>query len=285
MHGLFEVKEKFKIFLERIGLLNFFGSIYGIRWYVRHLRCNVESSMRSHGWQDKRYERLKAFEGIHKGERCFIICTGPSLRLEDVEALNHEYTFGVNSITRIFSRTNWRPTYYVIEDMEAYIRLESDLLSAKLEHCFASDLLINMLKPKVDFIAYPFDRLNHSTIRYQPLMKPKLFFSDNAYTMLYGAFTVTFSAMQLAVYMGFKEIYLIGCDCDYSGEKKHFEDDGNDKNKRTIIDEEQKMIMTYQTAKEYADTHDIEIYNATRGGKLEVFERVDFDKLMMNKTK
>lgn len=37
--------------------------------------------------------------------------------------------------------------------------------------------------------------------------------------------------------------------------------------------------MTFEKAREYADGHGIKIYNATRGGKLEVFERVNFDKL------
>ncbi len=35
----------------------------------------------------------------------------------------------------------------------------------------------------------------------------------------------------------------------------------------------------YKSAGNYADIHGIKIYNATRGGKLEVFERVNFDSL------
>lgn len=276
MHGLYETKEKIKSILNRMGLLNFFGSIYGVRWYIRHLKCNVEARKRAKGHLDNRYRQLCKFAGKHEGERCFIVCTGPSLTLGDVEMLKGEYTFGLNSITRIFPKTDWRPTYYVIEDMEAYLDLEDDLLSVDLENCFASDLLINSVKPKVKFIAYPFDRLNHSLMRYRPTMKPLLDFSGNAYEIVYGAFTVVCSAMQLAVYMGFTDIYLIGCDCNYSGEKKHFDDyEGH-----PIMDEEEKMLLTYQVAKKYADEHDLHIYNATRGGKLEVFERVDFDKLM-----
>ena len=34
--------------------------------------------------------------------------------------------------------------------------------------------------------------------------------------------------------------------------------------------------------REYCDKHDIEIYNATRGGRLEVFQRVDLDKVLDN---
>ena len=39
------------------------------------------------------------------------------------------------------------------------------------------------------------------------------------------------------------------------------------------------MLKGYQMCKNYADTHGIKIYNATRGGMLEIFERVDFDSL------
>ena len=42
---------------------------------------------------------------------------------------------------------------------------------------------------------------------------------------------------------------------------------------------ENEQLKAYQKAKQYAETHGIKIYNATRGGKLEVFERVDFDSL------
>ena len=279
-HNSYYQKEKLKEILGKIGLLNFGGSIYGIRWYLRHLKCCVEAKGRANGYKDKRYEKLCSFAGEHKDERCFIVCTGPSLTVDDVEALKGEYTFALNSITKIFQRTDWRPTYYVIEDMDVYLSLEDELLSAKLENCFASDLLIDMLKPKVDFIAYPFDRLNHSIMRYRPSMKPHMAFSGNAYAIVYGAFTVVYSVLQLAKYMGFTKIYLIGCDCDYSGEKKHFEDYDCTGKKWEIMDEEQKMILTYQVAKKYADAHGIKIYNATRGGKLEVFERVDLDEVL-----
>ena len=39
------------------------------------------------------------------------------------------------------------------------------------------------------------------------------------------------------------------------------------------------FFNAYKIAKKYAETHGIKIYNATRGGEMEVFERVDFDSL------
>jgi len=41
------------------------------------------------------------------------------------------------------------------------------------------------------------------------------------------------------------------------------------------------MIAGYQAARDYADNNGLKIYNATRGGKLEVFERVDFGSLFI----
>ena len=37
---------------------------------------------------------------------------------------------------------------------------------------------------------------------------------------------------------------------------------------------------SYITAKKYADTHGIRILNATRGGELEVFDRVNLDEVI-----
>lgn len=274
--------------LKKTGLLNFFGTAYySVYCKLAHWKCSAEARKRANGYLDKRYEQLREFAGIHEGERCFIVCTGPSLTVKDVDALKGEYTFGLNSITKMFPKTDWRPTYYVIEDLAIYISLENELQASNLKHCFTSDLLIKKLNPKVDFIAYPFDRRNHPLVVYHPSTKPDLAFSGNAYSIVNGAYSVTFSAMQLAVYMGFKEIYLIGCDCDYSGTKKHFENftftNVGPTIKNEYDDVAQKMILSFEVAREYCDAHGIRIFNATRGGKLEVFERVDIDEVIGRK--
>ena len=88
--------------------------------------------------------------------------------------------------------------------------------------------------------------------------------------------------------MGFKEIYLLGVDCDYNVFRKA---DGEIITSRMKINhfhpEYVETLYTvdiglqtagYQAAREYADNNGLKIYNATRGGKLEVFERVDFDR-------
>lgn len=280
MHGIFELKNKCKIILRKTGLLTIVCTFYRPHWWIRHLKCCVMARKRANGYMDERYSTIREYANRYKNERCFIICTGPSLTLEDVESLRGEYTFSMNSITKIFPQTTWRPNFYLIQDEAGYLKLEKDLLTYDFEIRFTSDMLVDQLKINDDYIIYPFDMLNHTPNGIH--MSPRFFFSDNAYAIIYDGFSVTFSAMQLAVYMGFKEIYLVGCDCNYSGEKKHFI---NYDTARTFvpIDIDQKMIEAYREAKKYADGHGIKIYNATRGGQLEVFERVNLDEIIRKK--
>lgn len=67
------------------------------------------------------HPELRKYFNIHneEGRRLFIVATGPSLRLEDLDFLHerHELCMSVNMVNRCFDRTNWRPNYYVFEDM------------------------------------------------------------------------------------------------------------------------------------------------------------------------
>jgi hypothetical protein len=69
---------------------------------------------RSSNFIRKRY--LKQFKNLHPGERCFIIGNGPSLTPEDLAKLKSEISFGSNKIYLAFDQTEWRPSYYVVED-------------------------------------------------------------------------------------------------------------------------------------------------------------------------
>ena len=85
--------------------------------------------------------------------------------------------------------------------------------------------------------------------------------------------------IQLAVYLGFAEIYLLGTDFtgvnNYGSKYGHFYDE---KDLDSVCYTDQ-VKLGYEKAKQYADCHGIKIFNATRGGNLEIFERVDFDSL------
>ena len=79
--------------------------------------------------------------------------------------------------------------------------------------------------------------------------------------------------------MGKKNINLIGADCDFQPDKKlHFvEHDGSID--ATLDTAAARNFAGYRMAKEFAEENHVSIYNATHGGKLEFFKRVDFDSL------
>ena len=95
----------------------------------------------------------------------------------------------------------------------------------------------------------------------------------------------------MAAYLGAKEIYLLGVDHSYSdnsiAEENHFiknyyTDDEKEKYRemyKSATFEIEKATKAYEAAEVYLRKHGFRIYNATRGGKLEVFERIDFDRL------
>ena len=69
------------------------------------------------------YDYLKKYQNIHKGEKCFIVATGPSLTQSDIELVKDKYTIGVNGLCLKFEEMNWKTSYFCISDEKAYNNL------------------------------------------------------------------------------------------------------------------------------------------------------------------
>lgn len=218
------------------------------------------------------HEELEKFKNIHKNQRCFIVAIGPSLRMEDLDTLfqNKEICFSLNGIFKAYNETLWRPNYYFISDPGIALQYKEDVKRIKQDsECFVADW------------AYFYDSNFKDIFKWNLVVNSKdeeLQFSNDFAKCSYAGGTIVYDgALQMAVYMGIKEIYLLGVDCNYNNPNgKYFSKDihNTDQNHH-----EDKMIQAYKVAKKYADEHGIKIYNATRGGALEVFKRVDFDTL------
>lgn len=219
------------------------------------------------------YSKLKKFKNIHCGERCFIVGTGPSLKMEDLEKIKGEYSFSVNSIVLSFSDTSWRPTYYAIQDSFGYEKLKNAIREARMPVVF-NGVSNNTMTPQMDIdnIPFPVNILDHGKL----LPDHHTYFSDDAFKVVYAGHSITYSAMELAVYMGFKEIVLLGIDCDYSKAVNHIKAYSvqNDVNAAYLMRE------SYKVAKKFTDEHGIRILNATRNAKLDVFEKVSLESII-----
>lgn len=231
----------------------------------------------------KSKEQLLALKGIHSGERCFIIGNGPSLKSEDLDKLKGEICFGVNTIYNLYDETDWRPTYYCLWDTLVLYKI-CDAVSKEIKGTKLIGIHELTKNPEIKGALY---------VKIEPReFYPNLpAFSDDITECVYEGNSVLYMCFQAAAYMGFSEIYLLGVDHNYSvnlrpdgkiehadGVKDHF----SEKDKLDGLPQLQKSTLAFQAAKEYGDKHGIRIYNATRGGKLEVFERVDLDSVIKN---
>lgn len=241
---------------------------------------------------DPRFNSTKKYKNRHKGKRVFIIATGPSLTIADIEKLSGEYTISMNSIVNVFSRTDFRPTYYMISDNVGYRILPHAQTLMPPERVFVGignvntkwNINLKDVKQPEDQNINLFHVDRTRTLRNLYIHKDKFNtqFSDDAEKGFIDGGTITYLAIQMAVYMGFTEIYLLGADGNYLQGKLHFDEKEDELEKieeNTAYLYAYRFKVAYECARAYLDDKDVRIYNATRGGFLEIFPRVSLDEL------
>lgn len=220
--------------------------------------------------------RIEKFHNLYRGSRCFIVATGPSLTTRDLELLRikKEICISMNTIFYAFDKTKWRPNYYVMDDYRGIEEYKDIIDTIEFGVKFLGDTSEMFWKEAHGKDIYCF----HKSYEYYINRLPK--FSDDFSKGIYAGGAVTYTCMQLAVYMGFKEICLLGVDFTYSDDESkpylHFHKEDN----LAATGYAKQVKLAYIAAEKYTREHGIKIYNATRGGKLEIFERVNLDKYL-----
>lgn len=259
--------------------------------------CESLQARLVHPWMYKHFEKtgygkkLLQYKSKYTGRRCFFIGNGPSLQADDLTKLseNGEICFAFNRIYNIFENTPWRPTFYISQDEKMLKGCEQAVDQLALPVKF----IPIQLKWYHDIAIHDATYFN---MDWQELENPaEYLFSDDAAHTVYCASTGMYTAAQFAAYMGFTEIYLIGVDHHFQisqnnkGEilvdntvKDYFSDNYNPDKQNLYIPNTEKSTLTYIAMKNHCAHKSIRVYNATRGGKLEVFERVNFDDLFQD---
>jgi hypothetical protein len=263
-------------------VLSFF--IWTYRRKIRSYYINTRISFLS--------KKVKKFKGIHSGESCFIIGNGPSLTAKDLNKIKNLISFSSNRINLFLEETDWKPYYYSFIDAIIANDFFNEVYYMKKKQMFAivTDAGYKSLKKQFRKDCIFLRSYHESEINGQPKFSHDLSQKMNTFG------TVTYANIQLAVYMGFKNIYLIGVDHNYAITKQ---EDGNIEINKELIGKDHfnesyyksiehtkqlpndinSMTKAYLSAKQHCDHRGVKIYNATRGGKLEVFQRVNFDEL------
>jgi hypothetical protein len=224
--------------------------------------------------------RLRALRDRYRGQRCFIIGNGPSLRQMDLRPLAKEVTFSLNRGYLLYERIGAPSTFHVVVNPLVAGQWMDDL--ERLPNTKLIDWsLRRMFRPEADIIYW--GRPTRS-------MTPR--FSQDAAKDIWSGATVTYVALQLAYAMGFSPVILIGVDHRYQGEGKphqevvaagedpnHFDPGYFAKGARWNLPDLETSELAYTLARHYYHLDGREILDATVGGALTIFTKVDYAKL------
>lgn len=222
---------------------------------------------------------LESYHNRHRGDRCFILGNGPSLKKTDLSLLRDEYTFGLNRIYLLFPEIGFTTTYFVA------------INTLVIEQCSAE---INALTlPK--FLTWRGRKWivdDPNTMLLDTDYTLPATFSEDVSGRVFEGSTVTYVAMQLAFYMGFEEVILIGVDHSFKTEgapnltvvsegddSDHFAPDYFGKGFRWQLPDLEASEFAYEMAREAYERGGRRILDATLGGNLYVFPKVDYLKL------
>ena len=225
--------------------------------------------------------RIEMQRGRHRGERCVLVANGPSLNRMDLRALRREHVIGLNKIHLGLSAFGFCPRYYVainpkvVQQSAAAIRALSCVKFIGGQAAAAAGITEDALTHVID--------TDHP---------PARFCTDLALGMHEG-WTVTHAALQVAYYLGFVEVVLIGLDHRYQftgqpnaasvlkgADPNHFSPDYFGGGQAWDNPDLARSEESYRAARLAFEADGRRIVDATVGGACSVFEKADFGKVI-----
>ncbi|KMP11729.1 hypothetical protein UR09_02645 [Candidatus Nitromaritima sp. SCGC AAA799-A02] len=192
---------------------------------------------------------IGSFKNIHNGRRLFILASGPSLSTLDLSPLNRRIVMGLNRSGFIFTNTH----YHVAMDHRLF------------------DLHPDLLKNT----RYLF------TLEGRPWGIPMELLGAEGFSWdleegVYSGYTVSYVGLQIAVYMGFKEIYYLGLDLKHKGSNTHFF--GHDfHSENHEMTEFPKMIKMLHYGADALAESDVKVFNCSPVSNLECFPKATYE--------
>ena len=194
-------------------------------------------------------EKISDFRGLHKGKNLFILASGPSLKTLDLTPLRRRLVMGLNRSFLIFPGA-----YY---------------------HCVMDQRLFDEYPDQLHDTRYLFTTEN------RPWGIPLNFLGGDGFSWdlehgIYSGYTISYFALQVAVYMGFQKIFYLGLDLQHRGANTHFFgfDFRSENHEKTEFPRMNRMLS--YAAKKLADT-DVEVFNCSPVSTLECFPKITYE--------
>lgn len=231
-------------------------------------------------WYFSERQRFDRFNNIHEGEDCFIIGNGPSLKKMDLAPLNNYYTFGLNKIYLLFEKTKLDLSYVACVNPLVIAQAEEDI-----KKHFQCPVFLSYRSSKGLYKDVP------NVYRLMTNNGPWSFYPDVRKGISEG-YTVTYVAMQIAFYMGFKRVFLIGVDHNFKQTGKSNETQmhkGEDENHfhpdyfkgmQWHLADLEGNEASYALAKHQFHAAGREIIDCTVDGKLTIYPKMNFEEAL-----
>ncbi len=241
-----------------------------------------------------RDRQLHQLKDRHRGRRAFVIGAGPSLQTSDLDRLRDEITFASNKIYLAFDDTTWRPTYYSVMDVLVARNNAEKIRGLQLTHIHSQRVQTALGEdPRFLYL--------------NPLPSIRLFgaplpgFSRDMMCGIHSGSTVIYLQLQLAFYLGIREVYLIGVDFSFDvprdavtdsktelgetviqsrGEINHFHPDYRKPGETWTLPLLDQQRLAFQCAGQAFEAAGGRLINASRRTKLNVLPRADFDQVV-----
>lgn len=222
---------------------------------------------------DLRLTRL--IHNRHRGERAVIVANGPSLNKMDLSFLKNEITFGLNKIFLGFKIFHFYPKYYVAVNRKV---IEQSIQEIQKLNCvkFIGDKGKDLIQP--DALTYIIST-----------QKPQNSFNKDIAKGIHEGWTVTYAALQIAYYMGFTEVAIIGLDHRYNfigapnetsvlngPDPNHFTSEYFGFGKKWDNPDLQNSERFFTIAREEYEKSNRKIIDATINGACPVFEKINY---------
>ena len=235
-----------------------------------------------HPWRRESIGRLAEMKEIHKGKRAFIIGNGPSLKQTDLSKLNGEITFAMNRFYLAFPDLGFTTSYICVTNDLVVEQFADDLAALPIPRFiawrshrhFKQDMLLNEI-PTFVYTSYTGPR-----------------FATDARGRIWEGATVTNLALQLAYHMGVEKAILIGVDHNFKDkgqanktvvsqgdDPNHFDPRYFGKGIKWQLPDLDTSEIGYTFAREAYRKAGREVVDATVGGKLTIFPKVNYDSL------
>jgi glycosyltransferase involved in cell wall biosynthesis/archaellum component FlaC len=221
---------------------------------------------------------LRELRGAFKGQRCFVMGNGPSLNEQNLRQLKDEFTIGANYIYMNQEKMGFAPT---VISFANYLVIEQ-----RLDEILA---LPDPIKVLPFYLFESFGAPDNTILLNMQHQTPE--FSTDATCFASTQSTVTYVNLQLAYYLGFDTVYMIGVDNRYKQPDRgregtvltQEEDDPNHftpnyfKGLKWQKGDTERIEWLYGRAKEAFEARGSRIIDCTHNGALTVFEKGDLD--------